>query len=218
MLAIACNAAAAEEAEDGQLPGSSSEAEAIGEAVPLLAAVQASSSSSNGRWVRERISLERACNCTRVLSQPFICRLWLGRQSLLRALKAKQSNCRALPLWVLCVSGTNEELSPLHAPHHPSQCISAMRTGNVSYLEAAKAIGSLSAQKLPVTCRPPARSPSPRPGALHSTGRAAADPVQIIAGRCCHPITLLCPVPHSLMQGPSYSCTTGCNGQLCSTF
>ena len=129
MLAIACNAAAAEEAEDGQLPGSSSEAEAIGEAVPVLAAAQASSSSSNGRWVRERVHLERACNCTRILSQPFICRLWLGRHSLLRALKAKQ--LQSTPLRVLCVSGTNEELPPLHAAHHPPQCVSAMRTGSV---------------------------------------------------------------------------------------
>ena len=115
MPAIACNAAAAEEAEDGQLPGSSSEAEATGEAVPVLAAAQATNSSKDGRWVKNKISLERACTCTVANSQPFLCRLlWLDRQSLLHALKAKHI-CRALPLRFICMGAPMR--SCLHCVH-----------------------------------------------------------------------------------------------------
>ena len=112
---------------------------------------------------------------------------------------------------------TNEELPPLCAPHSLTMivchaCWECVGCGG------CKGIGSLSAQKGQVTCRLPARSPSPRPGASHSSARAAASVVQVIAGRPCHPITLLCPVPHSLMQGPSYQCTTDCGRQLCSIY
>ena len=65
MLAIAFDAAAAEETEDGQLPGSSSEAEALGGAVPVLAASQASDGSNNGRWVIQCATLEGYCLCIR---------------------------------------------------------------------------------------------------------------------------------------------------------
>ena len=78
----------------------------------------------------------------------------------------------------------------------------------VAPLKAAKAMGSLNAQKVLVTCRRSTRSPSPRPGASHLTNRAAADAVQVIAGG--HLICLPCPIFHSLMQGSSCPCTTKC--------
>ena len=65
MLFIAFDAAAAEEAEDGQLPGTSSEAEVIGGAAPVSATSQASDGSNNGRWVIQCATLEGCCLCIR---------------------------------------------------------------------------------------------------------------------------------------------------------
>ena len=88
MLAIACDAAAAEEAEGGQLPGNSSEAEVSGGAAPISAAAQASNDSKNGRWVKQSPNPEIL---PALLSQPVTCRaLWLCRQSLLHALRSER--------------------------------------------------------------------------------------------------------------------------------